>query len=128
MMSRSDVVVSCCPWTPETHELISADAIGRMKRGSYFINISRGKVVDEEALIGALKSGKLAGAGLDVTYEEPCPPDNPLWELPNVILTSHSAGQSQLYRRRAIQLFIDNLNRYANGEPLQNVVDKEKGY
>lgn len=128
MMSRSEVVVSCCPSTPETHKLISADAIGRMKRGSYFINISRGKVVDEEALIEALKSGKLAGAGLDVTYEEPCPTDNPLWELSNVILTSHSAGQSQLYRRRVIQLFIDNLRRYVNGEPLQNVVDKEKGY
>ena len=128
MMSRSDVVVSCSPSTPETHRLISADAIGRMKKGSYFINISRGKVVDEEALIEALRSGKLAGAGLDVTYQEPCPKENPLWDFPNVILTSHSAGQSQRYRQRAIQLFIDNLHRFVKGEPLANIVDKEKGY
>ena len=128
MMSRSNVVVSCSPSTPETHRLISADGISRMKKGSYFINVSRGKVVDEEALIEALRSGKLAGAGLDVTYEEPCPKENPLWDFPNVILTSHSAGQSQRYRQRAIQLFIDNLHRYVKGESLANVVDKEKGY
>ena len=67
-------------------------------------------------------------AGLDVTYEEPCPKENPLWDFPNVILTSHSAGQSQRYRQRAIQLFMDNLHRFVKGEPLANVVDKEKGY
>lgn len=128
MMSLSDVVISCCPSTPETHKLISSDAIGRMKRGSYFINISRGKVVDEEALIESLRAGRLAGAGLDVTYEEPCPEDNPLWELPNVLLTSHSAGSSQLGGRRSIQFFVENLNRYVNGEPLKNIVDKQKGY
>ena len=128
MMSQSDVVVSCCPSTPESHRVVSADAIGRMKKNSYFINISRGKVVDEEALIQALQTGRIAGAGLDVTYEEPLPEDNPLWDLPNVILTSHSAGASDQGLPRSIELFVDNLNRYVKGEPLRNVVDKQKGY
>jgi D-3-phosphoglycerate dehydrogenase len=99
-----------------------------MPGGSYLINVSRGRVIDEEALVAALRSGRLAGVGLDVTYTEPCPPDSPLWTEPNVILTSHSAGQSQHVRRRAVELFIDNLRRYVKGEPLVNVVDKGKGY
>ena len=128
MMAQCDVVVSCCPITPKSHRVVSADAIGRMKPNSYFINISRGKVVDEEALIHALQSGRIAGAGLDVTYEEPLPEDSPLWDLPNVILTSHSAGASDQGLPRSIDLFVDNLNRYVKGEPMRNVVDKEKGY
>ena len=99
-----------------------------MPEGSYLVNISRGKVVDEEALISALRSGRLAGAGLDVTYTEPCPEDSPLWTEPNVILTSHSAGASQHIRRRAMELFVENLHRYVKGEELENVVDKAKGY
>jgi len=128
MAAQCDVLVSCCPFTPESHRIVSGDVIGRMKPTSYFINVSRGKVVDEEALIVALQAKRLAGAGLDVTYVEPCPPDNPLWGLENVIPTSHSAGSSPFVRPRAMQLFIDNLHRYVNGEPLQNVVDKQKGY
>jgi phosphoglycerate dehydrogenase-like enzyme len=128
MMAQCDVVVSCCPITPKSHRVVSADAIGRMKSDSYFINISRGKVVDEEALIHALQSGRIAGAGLDVTYEEPLPEDSPLWDLPNVILTSHSAGASDQGLPRSVDLFVDNLNRYVKGETLRNVVDKEKGY
>ena len=127
-LKDSDVVVSCCPITPKSHRVVSADAIGRMKSDSYFINISRGKVVDEEALIHALQSGRIAGAGLDVTYEEPLPEDSPLWDLPNVILTSHSAGASDQGLPRSVDLFVDNLNRYVKGETLRNVVDKEKGY
>ena len=100
----------------------------RLPEGCFFINVSRGKVVDEDALVAALKSGKVAGAGLDVTYTEPCPQDNPLWTLPNVILTSHTAGASQNIAKRAMQTFLDNMHRYVNGEPLINVVDKEKGY
>ena len=99
-----------------------------MPDDSYVVNISRGKVIDEAALVAALQRGKLAGAGLDVTYTEPCPPENPLWEQQNVILTSHSAGASQHIRKRAMQLFIDNLHRYMTGEPLVNLVDKQKGY
>ncbi|MCZ6633127.1 MAG: D-2-hydroxyacid dehydrogenase [bacterium] len=142
MMSQSHVVVVCCPSTPETHKMLSHDLFNRLPShsyegefsgdltlsGSFLVNVSRGKVVDEEALIAALRSGKLAGAGLDVTYTEPCPEDSPLWTEPNVILTSHSAGSSQHVRVRAMELFVENLHRYVKGEPLVNVVDKEKGY
>ena len=128
LMAQSQVVMSCCPSTPETHKMISRDMFDRLMPGSFFINVSRGKVVDEEAMVDALRSGKLAGVGLDVTYTEPCPEDSPLWTEPNVILTSHSAGSSQHIRRRALARFVDNLHRYVQGEALFNVVDKEKGY
>jgi phosphoglycerate dehydrogenase-like enzyme len=128
MAAQCDVLVSCCPSTPESHRMVSGDVVGRMKPTSYFINVSRGKVVDEEALIEALRANRIAGAGLDVTYTEPCPADSPLWNLSNVILTSHSAGSSQFVRPRAMQLFIDNLHRYVNGEELVNIVDKQKSY
>lgn len=127
-LSRSEVLTVCCPITPQTHKLLSHAEFDALPEGCYFINVSRGKVVDEDALVAALKSGKVAGAGLDVTYTEPCPPDNPLWSLPNVILTSHTAGASQNIAKRAMQTFLDNMQRYVNGEPLINVVDKEKGY
>ena len=127
-LSRSEVLTVCCPITPQTHKLLSHAQFDALPDGCYFINVSRGKVVDEDALIAALKSGKVAGAGLDVTYTEPCPQDNPLWTLPNVILTSHTAGASQNIAKRAMQTFLDNMHRYVNGEPLINVVDKEKGY
>lgn len=127
-LSKSNILVVCCPSTPETHKLLSHAQFNQMPDDSYVVNISRGKVIDEDALIATLQSGKLAGAGLDVTYTEPCPPESPLWEQPNVILTSHSAGASQHIRRRAMQLFIDNLHRYVADEPLVNLVDKDKGY
>ena len=118
----------CCPITPQTHKLLSHEQFNLLPDGSYIVNVSRGKVVDEDALIAALDSGKLAGAGLDVTYTEPCPPESLLWTKPNVILASHTAGSSQNISKRAMGLFIDNLHRYVKGEPLVNVVDKQKGY
>lgn len=127
-LAQSNILMVCCPSTPETHKLLSHAQFNQMPDSSYVVNVSRGKVIDEEALVAALRSGKLAGAGLDVTYTEPCPPESPLWEQENVILTSHSAGASQHIRRRAMQLFIDNLHRYVVNEPLVNVVDKTKGY
>ena len=127
-LARSNVLMVCCPSTPETHKLLSQAQFDQMLEPSYVVNVSRGKVIDEAALVAALQNGKIAGAGLDVTYTEPCPPENPLWEQQNVILTSHSAGASQHIRRRAMQLFIDNLHRYVAGEPLVNIVDKQKGY
>lgn len=127
-LAKSNIVMVCCPSTPETHKLLSDAQFNQMPDASYLVNVSRGKIIDETALVTALQNGKLAGAGLDVTYTEPCPPESPLWEQQNVILTSHSAGASQHIRRRAMQLFIDNLHRYAKGEPLINVVDKQKGY
>lgn len=128
MAAQSDVLFSCVPSTPESHRMIDGDVFGRMKPSSYFINVTRGKVVDEESLIEALQAGRLAGAGLDVTYIEPCPPDSPLWDIPNVILSSHSAGASQYVRPRALKFFVENLHRYVKGEPLEKVVDKQKGY
>ena len=128
MMAQSNVVMVCCPSTPETHKLLSHEQFNLLPDGSYLVNVSRGRIIDEDALIAALRSGKLAAAGLDVTYVEPCPPDSPLWAEPNVILTGHSAGASQHIRARAMQLFVENLHRYVNGEPLENVVDKQKGY
>lgn len=127
-LAKSNILMVCCPSTPETHKLLSDAQFNQMPDASYLVNVSRGKVIDETALLTALRSGKLAGAGLDVTYTEPCPPENPLWEQQNVILTSHSAGSSQHIRKRAMQIFIDNLHRYVKGEPLVNVVDKQKGY
>ncbi|MYC76395.1 D-2-hydroxyacid dehydrogenase [Candidatus Poribacteria bacterium] len=127
-LAKSNIVMVCCPSTPETHKLLSDAQFNQMPDASYLVNVSRGKIIDETALLTALQNGKLAGAGLDVTYTEPCPPESPLWEQQNVILTSHSAGSSQHIRRRAMQLFIDNLHRYVKGEPLINVVDKQKGY
>ncbi len=128
MASQCDVLFSCVPSTPESHKMIDGDAFGRMKPSSYFINVSRGKVVDEEALIEALRAGRLAGAGLDVTYIEPCPPESPLWELPNVILSSHSASASQYVRPKVLKFFVENLHRYVKSEPLERVVDKQKGF
>ena len=128
MMAQSNVVMVCCPSTPETHQLLSHEQFNLLPDGSYLVNVSRGRIIDEDALIAALRSGKLAAAGLDVTYVEPCPPDSPLWTEPNVILTGHSAGASQHIRARAMQLFVDNLHRYVKGESLENVVDKQKGY
>ena len=127
-LAKSNILMVCCPSTPETHKLLSDAQFNQMPDASFLVNVSRGRIIDETALITALQSGKLAGAGLDVTYTEPCPPESPLWKQENVILTSHSAGSSQHVRRRAMQLFIDNLHRYVKGEPLVNVVDKQKGY
>ena len=127
-LAKSNILMVCCPSTPETHKLLSDAQFNQMPDASFLVNVSRGRIIDETALITALQNGKLAGAGLDVTYTEPCPPESPLWEQENVIMTSHSAGSSQHVRRRAMQLFIDNLHRYVKGEPLVNVVDKQKGY
>ena len=127
-LAKSNILMVCCPSTPETHKLLSDAQFNQMPDASFLVNVSRGRIIDETALITALQSGKLAGAGLDVTYTEPCPPESPLWEQEKVIMTSHSAGSSQHVRRRAMQLFIDNLHRYIKDEPLVNVVDKQKGY
>ena len=127
-LAQTDILMVCCPITPETHKLLSHDQFSAMPEGSYIVNVSRGKVVDEDAMIAALDSGRLAGAGLDVTYTEPYPEDGPLWMRPNVILASHTAGGSQNIGKRAMELFIENLRHDVNGEPLVNVIDKEKGY
>lgn len=128
MVSACDYVVVALPLTPETRGIVSESVIRAMKPTAYFVNISRGEVVDEEALIRALRDGGIAGAGLDVFWQEPLPPDSPLYDLPNVILTPHISGATKAYNDRATDLFAENLRRYLAGEPLLNLVDKTLGY
>lgn len=128
VLPKADVIVSTVPLTAETHHLLDEAAFAAMKKGAYLINIGRGGTVDQEALVAALQSGKLAGAGLDVFEEEPLPSDSPLWEMDNVLLTPHASGATPQYNERAFAIFLDNLQRYQAGAQLRNVVDKSKGY
>ena len=128
MLPEADVVALAVPLTKETKGLINAEALKAMKQGSYLINIARGEVVDTEALIEALNSKQLAGAGLDVTSPEPLPKGHPLWSTPNVVITPHMASNSVVTDTRRAALFRENLRRFASGEPLLNVVNKELGY
>ena len=116
------------PLTPETHHLIDARRIARLRAGAFLYNISRGAVIDEAALVDALRAGKLGGAGLDVFEEEPLPETSPLWDLDNVILTPHVAGVTPLYYQRTAALFADNLDRFLAGQPLANRFDPARGY
>jgi phosphoglycerate dehydrogenase-like enzyme len=128
VLKESDYVVLCVPYTPQTQGMINADTLAVMKPTAVLINVARGNVVDEPALIEALKAGKIRGAGLDVYTEEPLPSTSPFWKLPNVIACPHVAGLSPHYLARAVTLFAENLRRYLAGEPLLNVVQKERGY
>jgi phosphoglycerate dehydrogenase-like enzyme len=128
LLPEADVVVSCVPRTPRSEKMLGERQFGLMKKGAYLINVSRGAVVDTGALVAALRSGKLAGAGLDVTEPEPLPDDHPLWSMPNVVITPHVAGQSDRIGERRLKLFRDNVERFVTGRPLRNVVDKALGY
>jgi len=99
-----------------------------MKPGAVLVNVGRGGLVDEAALVEALREGRLRGAALDTFALEPLPPESPLWGLPNVLLSPHVAGSFHGYMDRVVELFCDNLKRYMAGEPLRNVVDREAGY
>ena len=99
-----------------------------MKRGSYIVNVGRGGIVDEVALVSALRDGHLAGAALDVFAREPLPPDSPLWSEPRLLMTAHVAGNSLLYEERATDLFLENFRRYLDGQNLLNVYDPDRGY
>jgi phosphoglycerate dehydrogenase-like enzyme len=124
----ADFVVLTVPLTPETRGMFGAREIGLMKRSAYFVNIGRGKTVDQAALVAALREGRIAGAGLDVFEDEPLPADSPLWEMEKVIVTAHYSGETPSYGERLWAIFLDNLGRYARGEPLRNVVDRSAGY
>jgi phosphoglycerate dehydrogenase-like enzyme len=128
LLEQTDVLVLAAPSTPSTQWLIDARAVAHMKQGAFLINVSRGDLVDETALVGALFAGKLAGAALDVTREEPLPVESPLWGLPNVVITPHAASLVPDDWQARAMLFLDNLRRFRKGEPLLNVVDKEQGY
>lgn len=127
-LPECDVVVVTTALTPQTRYLLGPSELASMKKGAILINVARGSVVDERALVDALNSGHLAGAGLDVFEEEPLPPTSPLWRMPNVIVTPHVGGLSERTRQRVFERFLDNLRRFLSGEPLLGVVDKEAGY
>jgi D-2-hydroxyacid dehydrogenase (NADP+) len=116
LVPRADYVVLTCPLTPETEGIIDAKALAAMKPGAYLINMARGRVVNEPALIAALQRGQIAGAGLDCAWEEPLPQDSPLWSLENVILTPHTAGETRRYEENVIDILLENLNRLWRGE------------
>ena len=128
LLPQADYVVVATPLTPETKGLIDAATLKLMRPSAYLINIARGAVVDEPALIAALSEGRIAGAGLDTFCREPLPPDSPFWSLPNVFITPHCSGMTPRITERTIALFLDNLARYRAGFCLRNIVDKTAGY
>jgi phosphoglycerate dehydrogenase-like enzyme len=128
VLEESDFVVMALPLTESTNHLMNASAFEAMKPSAYFINVGRGGLVDEEALINALQESKIAGAGLDVFSEEPLSEDSPLWEMPNVIISPHMSYVSRNFNEDTLLLFLDNLNRYLADLPLHNRVGVKKGY
>jgi len=128
MLPQADVVAIAVPLTRETQGMFNRAAFAAMKRGSFLINIARGRVVDTDAMLAALRDGTLAGACLDVTDPEPLPADSPLWGMPNVVITPHVAAESEVTEQRQSALFVENIRRFGAGEPLLNVVDKQAGY
>src|SRR2546428_335778 len=127
-LGEADFVIVTTPETPDTRGMFDSRLFAKMKRGSYFINIARGGCVVTEDLIAALRSGHLAGAGLDVAAPEPLPPDSPLWAMPNVLITPHVAISGAPYRQKWEEILLENCRRFAGNQPLLNVVDKEKWY
>ncbi|GCE47192.1 phosphoglycerate dehydrogenase-like enzyme [Thermosporothrix hazakensis] len=128
LLSLSDYVVLSVPLTPRTEGMIGEQELRAMRPHAYLVNIARGKVIDEAALIRALKEGWIAGAGLDVTAQEPPEKENPLFDLPNVILTPHIAGSTDRYGERLASLFTDNIHRYQNGLPMRNRFRPDRKY
>jgi phosphoglycerate dehydrogenase-like enzyme len=128
LLARADFVVLALPLTSETEELFDADMLARMKPGAWLINVARGRLVDERALARALRDGPLGGAILDTFVEEPLSSTSVFYELPNVILTPHTSWSSGRALNRSIDLFCDNLRRFARGEPMLNLVDPAVGY
>ena len=122
MVASVDVVVVALPLADETRGLISRDVIARMRPDALFVNVGRGELVDQEALTDALRSGRLGGAGLDVFSPEPLPADDPLWDLPNVIITPHNSGTTDGHLERTAMIFLDNLARFGRGDDLRNEV------
>ncbi len=128
LLRESDFVVLAVPLTPDTKQLIDADALAAMKPGSWLINVARGALVDERALVRALRDGPIGGAVLDTFSEEPLASDSPFYGLPNVVVTPHTSWSSGRVLDRSIELFCDNLGRFRRGERLRNLVDPNLGY
>lgn len=128
LMAQSDFVVLALPLTPETESIVDAALLAHAKPGSWLINVARGRLIDERALIRALRDGRLGGAVLDTFREEPLPPDSPLYDVPNLIITPHTSWSSSGVLDRSIELFCENLGRFRRGQPLLNLVDPGAGY
>lgn len=124
----ADYVVNVLPSTPDTRHAFGDAVFSAMGPGTRFVNVGRGATVDEAALVRALGDGRIAGAALDVFEEEPLPPNSPLWELPNVVVSPHMSGDFAGWREALVELFVENLERYLVGRPMLNVVDKRLGY
>ena len=127
-MAQADVAVVCVPLLDNTKNLLGSDEFGAMKKGSILIDVSRGGVVNESALLKALDNGTLKGAGLDVFSIEPLPKGHLLWTYNNVVITPHCSSVYEGWERKSAELFSENLKHYRKGEPLFNVVDPARGY
>jgi len=127
-LSEGDFIVLAVPVTPKTHHLINAKRLASLKPSAYLINVGRGILIDEDALVHALRARSFAGAALDVTSEEPLPPDSPMWHMDNIFITPHIAGLTERMWERHYAHYTENLRRYLAGEPLLWVVDKQGGY
>jgi phosphoglycerate dehydrogenase-like enzyme len=128
MISRCDVVVLSAPLTSDTEKMIGREALMAIKRGAFIVNIGRGRLIDDDAMVEALADGRLGGAALDVFTREPLDPASPYWDLPNVVITPHISGGMEDYWTPLVALFAENLRRFGAGEALLNVVDKHAGY
>lgn len=128
LLGASDVVAVCCPLTPQTRGVFNDAAFDAMKPTAYIVNVTRGGIIDNDSIVRALQQGKIAGAGLDVTPVEPLPADHPMWAMPNVVVTPHTAGASPQRSHRNVLRFIENLKHYRAGEPLEGLIDKQKGF
>ena len=128
LLGEADFVVLAAPLTPETQNMIDADALDAMKPGAWLINVARGALIDDRALLQALRENRIGGAVLDTFRDEPLPPTSPFYDLSNVIVTPHTSWSSGRVLDRSVELFCDNLRRFATGEPLMNVVDPAAGY
>jgi phosphoglycerate dehydrogenase-like enzyme len=128
LLAVSDVIVLSAPLTSDTSQLMNRAALDRVKRGAFLVNVGRGKLVDDVAVVEAIRDGRLGGAALDVFTKEPLDQTSPYWDLPNVIITPHSAGTMEDYWTPLVALFSENLKRFESGRPLMNVVDRAAGY
>jgi len=128
LLNNSDVVNICCPLTRETEGLFNTSAFAAMKETAILVNVTRGEVMEEQALVSALQLHEIAGAALDVAPREPLPDDSVLWSMPNVVMSPHTAGASQFRTQRNMDRFVSNLERMIKDEPLEGVIDKTLGY
>jgi len=128
MLAASDFVVVCAPLTRETHHMVSDAALAAMKPNVVVINIGRGPVIDQAALVRALTQNKIRGAALDVFEQEPIPPEDPIWKLPNIFISPHCADHTRDWLDQAMRFFLEEYERFRTGQPLKNVVEKHLGY